>query len=164
MPTTPLLPSTRIHSCSLVYFRSAGYMAAPLRCLGAFVKRKIDDDGAGAPAADVNVELGAWGGHFRRDVGHPDCFFQKWRLRTARDVTNRFVPTDDRMAVPRDGAVDHGKADDLTAHTRFLLRPQRVQADESVLLPADNPIEIRLEDCRLIVDVVAVQPHRGFKA
>src|SRR5918994_5227654 len=147
MPTTPLSPSTRIHSCSLVYFRSAGYMASPLRCLGTFVKREIDDDGAGAPPADVDLELGAKGRHFGRDVGHPDCFFQKWGLRTARDVTHTFVPTHDGMAVARDGAIDHGEADDLTAHTRFLLGAQRLEADECVLLPADNPIEISLEDC-----------------
>ena len=45
-----------------------------------------------------------------------------------------------------------------------LLLAQRVGADEVVLLPADDPAQIRFERGRRLVDVVAVEAHAGFEA
>src|SRR5438093_987764 len=68
------------------------------------------------------------------------------------------------VAVAGDAAVDHLEADDPPPDAARLLLPQRGGADEVVLLPADDPSEVRLERGRRLVDVVAVEAHRRLEA
>jgi hypothetical protein len=41
---------------------------------------------------------------------------------------------------------------------------EHVAAEELGLVPADDPAEVSFDDGRVLVDVVAVKAHRGFKA
>src|SRR5262249_41628249 len=71
---------------------------------------------------------------------------------------------DIRVVAPTaDATVEHLEADDLPQHAVRLLLAQTRGADEVVLLPADDPAQIRLERRRRLVDVVAVEAHRRFE-
>ena len=64
MPTVPRSPATSIHSWSFVYLKPAGYAIGAHRSgsaalLRSLVERHRHDARARAPAADVDVELGA---------------------------------------------------------------------------------------------------------
>src|SRR5437667_2089980 len=98
MPILPRSPATSIHSWSFVYFSPFGYgMSLLLRAvgkrrglrLGSLVEWHGDDAGAGAAAADVDVELRPFGSVFDRDVRHADRFLEERRLGAARHDSGR---------------------------------------------------------------------------
>src|SRR5262249_10101280 len=179
MPTLPLSPLSSIHSWSFVYFRFAGYEAiscsrrvqtAPLLpgskgpgLLRSLIERQRHDARARAAAADVDVELGAGRRVLDRQVCHADRFLQVRRLRAAGDDAGLLVADEGVVAMARDAAVDHLEADDLALRTFGFLCPQRGSADEVVLLPADDPAQIRFHRSRRLVDVVAVEAHARFE-
>src|SRR6185436_4202448 len=68
------------------------------------------------------------------------------------------------VAVTRDPAIEHLEADDPARGADRFLLAQDGGADEVVLLPADDPAEIRFHRRRRLVDVVAVEAHAGFEA
>src|SRR6185436_8893927 len=110
MPISAMSPETRIHSWSLVYFRSVGYaMLSP--CLS-FVERKLNDLRLRGAAADVDVDLCAQRGERDRDVRHAHRFLEERRLRTARDFTDCVPTTRDDVALTRDPALEHLEADE----------------------------------------------------
>src|SRR6185369_6913017 len=106
MPTRPLPPVRSIHSWSLVYLKPSGYAivsprAGPRACaacvprraglkactttespalLLSLVKRHRHDARTGAPAADVDVELGVQRGVLDRQIGHADGLLHVRRL------------------------------------------------------------------------------------
>src|SRR5215212_3673135 len=133
----------RIHSWSLVYFRSAGYMSAPR----SFVEWQRHDAGASAAVAHVDVEFRV-GGRGRRDVGHPDGFLEEWRPGSAGHVPGGHPANEHRMALPRDRAIDHLEADEAPRQARLLLCLERRAADEPALRPRDDPLQIGLEHRR----------------
>src|SRR5215212_2399170 len=105
MPTFAVAPSIFTHSWSLVYFRSAGYMRfSNSPGLGAglllpLVERRRDDSRFRAPAADVDLEIGAWRRAIRRHVGHADRLLQKRGLRAARHHAGLVAADVDVVAV-----------------------------------------------------------------
>src|SRR3990172_5056074 len=74
MPTRPRAPSTRIHSCSLVYRQSSGYMGPP--SAGPLVEGRGDHAGGDRLAPDHHVEGAAQGRVRHRDVGQADGLVQ----------------------------------------------------------------------------------------
>src|SRR5476651_375628 len=128
------------------------------------VKRHRYDARAGAAAADVDVELGVWRGVLDRQIRHADGLLQVRRLRAAGDDPGFRVADVGVVAVTADAALEHLEADDLARRAARLLLAQRAGADEVVFLPADDPVEVRFDRGRRLVDVVAVEAHAGFEA
>src|SRR5258708_1666815 len=174
MPISAVSPEMRIHSWSFVYFKSDGYMCAPEKkepgCIFLreppenstrfpFVERQRHHARLAGAAADVDLDFGARGRQRNRYVGHPDGLLQERRLRAAGDDADRPARVDHRIAVPGDPAVDHLEPDDLARDAALLLLAQALMTGERRLLPSHRPAQVRLEDARGLVDVVAVQPH-----
>src|SRR5258706_11307580 len=187
MPTLPFSPARAIHSWSFVYLRLVGYDAISssrsgpaeaghyeshsrpagpkgLALLTSLIERHRHDAGARAASADVDVEFRAHRRVLDRQVRHADRFLQERRLRAARDETALCLADIRVVPVARDAAVQHLEAGDLPRHAGRFLRAQRGRANEVILLPADNPAEVRFERRRLVVDVVAVEAHARFEA
>src|SRR3954468_22359156 len=149
MPMDASAPVARTHSWSLVYFRSAGYIASPVAggasTAGALVERRRHHLGGDAPSANVDLEglVDRRGG--RRDVGQADGPLEERRLGAARDLAGFDARDVDRAAGPGDAAVDHLEADDAARDPADLLCLEGGLADEVGLLPADDPAQPGLE-------------------
>src|SRR5262245_59757991 len=128
------------------------------------IERQRDDASFRDTAAYVDVYLRAHGVQLGGHIGHTDDLFQKRCLRPARHCADRTPGTHHRIALARDGPVDHLKANQLPRGTAFLLLEQSAAADEVALLPADRPAEAGLDHGRRLVDVVAVETHGRFEA
>src|SRR5688500_6897643 len=98
-----------------------------------------------------------------RQVRHPDGFLQEWGLRAARHDAGLLAADVHVVAVAADCAFEHLEANQLPRSASAPLTVENIGADELLLLPADDPAEIRLDDRRRFVDVVAVQTHRGLE-
>src|SRR5204863_3133884 len=168
MPTLATPPSIFTHSWSLVYFKSDGYMCAPggpggPALLLPLVKRHGDDHGLHPAAANLDLELGARGRAVGRKIRHADRLLQERCLRPAGDDA-RFLAVDENVvAVAPDRAVEHLEARQLARRPLGLLPLQDVGADERLLLPADDPVEVGLDDRGRLVHVVAVEAHRRLE-
>src|SRR3954466_11742709 len=120
MPTCPWPPVTRIHSWSFVYFSSTGYMSAPR----SLVERQRHDARAGRPVADVDGDLGIRR-RGRGHVGHANGLLQERRLRATRHLARGHAVNQYRIAVTRDGAIDHLEADEPPGEAPLLLGLER---------------------------------------
>src|SRR5215210_7827922 len=164
MPTRAVAPSTRTHSWSFVYFKPLGYMWAPAPgSLRSFVERHRHDLRLDAASANIDLEAGARRRVVRRQVSHPDRLLEEGRLRAARHHAGLLSVDVDIVTMAGDRAVEHFETHQSARRPLGLLPFQYIGADELVLLPADDPAKVRLEDCRRLVHVVAVEAHRRFE-
>src|SRR5947207_5446634 len=165
MPIVPRSPDTSIHSWSLVYLSPGGYGIVVPYLAGlkarptgarpalprALVKRQRHDARAGAPAADIDVELGFRRREVGRHVRHADRFLQIRRLGAARDPTDRSgrrAAGVDIVPMPRDSSIEHLEPDELPADAVRFLVAESARADEVRLLPPDDPREVGLHSGR----------------
>src|SRR2546423_9084205 len=127
MPISPVSPAMRIHSWSLVYFRSGGYAMIspaggpedpPLHL--PLIERQRDDGRARHAPAHVDRQLRAWRREVHWHVGHPDGLLEKRRLRPAGHHTDRLVAAQHRVALPRDAPIDHLEPDELSRASLLL--------------------------------------------
>src|SRR4029453_9065514 len=120
MPTRASAPPRRIHSWSLVYLRSGGY----IRLFRSLVERHWNDGGFRAAAADVDFELGAGPAAICRQIRHADRLLQVWRLRAAGPDARLPAVDIHVVAVPADRALLHLEANELSRDTIRLLAAQ----------------------------------------
>src|SRR5690606_23091349 len=106
--------------------------------LRTLVERHLDHHGPDAAASYVNLERRTGGGQGHRNVRHAYGLLQERRLRAGGDVTDLAVALHHPVTVPRDSAVHHLEPDELPLQPGLLLRAQRVETNEVVLLPADD--------------------------
>ena len=99
-----------------------------------------------------------------RQVGHADGLLHVRRLRSAGDHTDFGVADIRVVAVAADAALQHLETDNPAPRAARLLLAQGGRTDEVVLLPADDPVQVRFDRGRGLVDVVAVEAHARFEA
>src|SRR5215831_4470363 len=121
MPMLAEEPSTLIHSCSLVYFKSVGY-AIPFASViyvvggsglfGPLVERSWNYFRSYALPANLHLHGRAHSPKCGRNISQRDILFQKWRRRAAGDGADFFPGvTEHLVTVARNAALHHFKAD-----------------------------------------------------
>src|SRR5258705_6341251 len=132
MPTRTRSSSCLAHSCSRVYFRSLGTLAILSSCRrSAFgglrrstfglstgflhlgrVERRAHDLGRLALAADLDLEPGADSREIGLDISNPDVLVDRGAIRARGHDADRATGLRHRIAVARDGLVDHLDSDE----------------------------------------------------
>src|SRR5262247_2921730 len=160
MPTRTRTPSCLAHSCSRVYLRSLGTLAmlssARLFHLGG-IEGCPRDLGPLALAANLDLDGAADSGQGRLDVGDPDVLVDRRAVRARGDDADRTAVFLHRIAVARDGLVDHLDTDQAPPQALGADLLERLAPDELALRRLDDPAQARLERVRRVVDVVAVE-------
>src|SRR5207237_7475911 len=145
MPTTYCSPSGLIHSCSVVYRRSAGFSPAPTAKklvlllvrlhFGAWPrmvwhKWQRDHLGRGRFAAHLDGQLAADIAQPDRYVAHRDVLRERRRERSAANAADGFGIVQDRKFGSRHTARRHAQADQSARRPDRLDLHQRVATHE----------------------------------
>src|SRR5579871_4038863 len=97
MPTVPMSPLTRTHSCEAAYFKSEGTFAIKLEelrqggwvwSISFSVKRFGRGDRRGLLAADLDLDGGAGLGELGFHVAHADADAERWAVRAAHNFAD----------------------------------------------------------------------------
>src|SRR4051812_40235326 len=127
------------------------------------VERHRDNRRSRAATPNVYFEFCPWHRSFDWHIRHPDCFLQKRRLCSARHGAGALAINVHVVAVPPNGSIEHLEPNQLSPRRAGLLVLQHVEAEKLLLLPTDDPPEIRLDNRRRLVHVVSVETHRRFE-
>ena len=98
------------------------------------------------------------------NVSHSYVFFEIWRRRSAGYAALKFAVNRDWIAITSNGAVGHFETNQLLGHTALLLLNQGFTPDEIALLELRDPTQVGFEQCRFLVQFMAVKGIACFEA
>src|SRR5436305_5670306 len=165
MPTVPTSPSTRIHSCSLLYLTLIGGLLSAV--VGVFDEGHRHDLGRHRIAAHHELEFRAIGRVRFVDVAHGDGAPEGRRESARRDLADDLAADRDLRALAPARLALGPDGDPSARRARGDLLPDNRSARKAALdaaFLADAPQQHGFDRRRRGVDVVAVQARSGREA
>src|SRR2546422_10371952 len=95
-----------------------------------FIEWRRHDFSSDAAATHIPFEAPASGGVLDGEISEADVFLEVWRGAARTDVAHLLAINEDRVAIARDAAFNHFKADQLARQTLLFLRGEHIASDE----------------------------------
>src|SRR3954454_6411548 len=185
MPMVAVFPSTLIHSCSLVYLKSAGYgiesqlltrskslatkdtknKGKPSGSFRLLVKRRWHNLRPDALPANFDQQFCSDAGHLNRHIGQSNIFLEKRCGRSAGHISNfPAVYIQDAVTIPCDSALDHLQAHQSASSSGSTRLVEGIAANELRLFHLAEPVRRSFPNVNRIGDFVAVEGQLRLEA